>query len=218
MNVKRSLDLLMGRLGGRTRPTLRTTCLEEMVLFQQNECEGGEELPWFIITERAETDTEAPVDGVGEPRIPLPTDFIREVEDKNLAYVSEDGAIIELRRVGYEELELDFLNAEPGTPEVYSMHGNYIYLGPAPDRVITIYYPAYYARQEPPSDSAESENPWFQWASDLMIAGAGIQVASLHLQNPGLVELMAASLVRARDRLNKVITAREEANRVRRMG
>lgn len=213
MNVKESLDLVMGRLGGRKRPELRALVLQEMRAFQQTECEGAEELPWFLITEQAETETEA-----GERRIPFPSDFIREVEDGNLVLIDEDGEEIEISSTSYQELENRFGNAEPGTPEIYHVRGNYIILAPPPDRIMTVRYPAYYAKQEQPIDSEDSENGWFREASDVIMWGAGVIVATLHLKDPELMSVMTTLLARAQARLRNVITAREEANRERRMG
>jgi len=214
MNVKQSLDLLMGRLGGRSRPELRALCLLEMKTWQETECEGAEELPWFLITERAETDTE-----IGEPRIPLPSDFIREVEDENLILVGEDGVTeTQIEKVSFDEAEERFGNAEPGTPSVYHVKGDYVILAPPPDRVAIVRFPAYYAKQPEPIDSDDSENGWFKWAPDVMMYGAGVIVATLHLKDPELMQLMTTLLTRAQNRLNKVIVAREEANRNRRMG
>jgi len=213
MNVKACLDLLMGRLGGRTAPDLRAKCLQEMVTFQETEMEGAEDLPWFLITEEAETDTVP-----NERRILLPSDFIREVEEEDLLLIDDSGEEIKLGKVGYEEAEQRFGGSDPGTPQVYTIRGNYILLHPTPDRIMTVRFPDYYARQEQPVDSEESENGWFKWASDLMMSGPGLVVATLHLKDPELVTTMAALVTRANTRLRNATVAREEANRNRRMG
>lgn len=214
MNVKESLDLLMLRLGNRTAPTLRAQCLSEMKLIQQTDLEGMEELPWFIISEEATT-----VTAVLDERIELPSDFIREVEDDDLYWIQDDGTRVLIPKRGYDEgrFEIDD-NAEPGPPELYSVRGNYIILRPKPDLEYTIEYPSYYARQESPVDSITSENQWFKWVADLLIAKAGVIISGENLKDEGLVTLFGGQQQRAMQRLANMITAREEANRNRRMG
>jgi hypothetical protein len=216
MNVKESLDLLMARLGNRTSTVLRTNCLREMKVVQE-QLEGAETLPWFIISEEATAVTTEEM--IGDPRLPLPTDFIREVEDDNLWYVEDDGTLVEIAKVGYDEgrAQIDD-NAEPGTPSLFSIRGEDIILRPAPDRVMTFRLPSYYAKQDPPSDDVLNENGWFKWVPDLMIAKTGVVVAGHYLKDQELVGLFGAEQQRAVQRLANLETAREEANRSRRMG
>lgn len=214
MNVKAALDLLMNRLGKRNAPTLRADALLEMTLIQQTDLEGAETLPWFLISERAEALTIPE-----EPRLVLPSDFIREVEDDNLHLVEEDGTVFDIYKRGYDEGRLEISDdEEPGIPQLYSIRGNYIILRPAPDREYTVMFPSYYARQEPPVDITISENQWFKWVPDLLIAKTGVIMAGEYLQNPELVTLFGAQQQRAVQRLENIETAREEANRSRRMG
>ncbi len=214
MNTKRCLDILMRRLGNRTDPELRATCLEEMQLIQEEDLESMEELPWFLISEEITAFTVP-----DEPRLVLPSDFLREVEDDNLQLLDEDGTYVDIYKRGYDEGRLEISdNEEPGVPQIYSVRGQYIFLRPAPDREYTVRFPSYYARQEAPSDSESSENKWFKFVPGLMIAKTGVVIAGEHLDNPTLTQLFGAQQQRGMERLINMITAREEANRSRRMG
>lgn len=212
MNVKKALDLLMKRLGNRTSPNLRAACLDEMTVAQE-QLEQAPELPWFIEGEWAEAFTEP-----GEDRVPIPTDFLREIEDRNLVIV-RDGVITDLRKSDYDAAEVEISrNAEPSVPTHYMYRGNYIILRPVPNDVYTIAFPGYYARQQPPVDVETSENAWFKNVADLLIAMAGVNVAGQHIKDPELVQVFSAQQNSAENRLVRLMTAHEESNRTRRMG
>lgn len=214
MNVKKCLDILMRRLGNRTSPVLRATCLDEMALVQAEELETMEALPWFLISEQATTLTVP-----DEPRIILPTDFIMEVEDDNVTLLQDDGSIVDLEKVGYDEGRLRVPDdAEAGPPQLYSILGGYIILRPTPDLEYTLRYPSYYGRQPPPEDTEDSENQWFKWVPGLLIAKTGVVIAGEMLKDEELTQLFGAQQQRGMQRLENMITAREEANRSRRMG
>ena len=213
MNVKKAIDRLMGRLGNRTSPSLRASCVEEMTLVQE-QLEQAPELPWFIEDEWADALTE-----VNEPRIPLPTDFLREIEDRNLVLVRDDGTLKDLRRMNYDEMEVEYpRNSSPGEPEAYTYRGEYIELRPTPDREYTIAFPSYYSRQPAPVDVETSENKWFKNVPDLLIAMTGVVMAGQYVKDAELVALFSAQQTSAENRLVRLMTAHEEENRDRRMG
>lgn len=213
MNVKKALDILMGQLGNRTASGLRAACLDEMALAQEK-LEQAPELPWFLEVEEATAETEP-----GEERIPLPTDFIREVEDFNLSLLDEDGNLEDLAKRTYDQAEVEVSrNADPGIPSIYYIRNGYIILRPTPDGVYFVRFPTYYGKQEPPQDNETSESEWFKTVPDLMIAMAGVQVAGKRLKDPDLVTLFNADQKSAEDRLVRLITAKQEENRERSMG
>lgn len=213
MNVQKSIDIVMGRLGNRTAPPLRAKILNEMDFCQQNDLEGGATLPWFIITENAITNTK-----VGERRIALPPDFIREAEEKDPVKVVAGGEDVRLVKMGYDQALEEFGDESVGPPQAYALRGNYFLLFPIPDDIYQLKIPGYYARQDPPIDSEASENAWFRWASDLLVAKSGLVVASMYLKDPDLVQVFTVLLQQAQDRLFKMEVAREEANRERQSG
>jgi len=213
MNVKDTLDLLMKQLGNRKDPEFRETCLKQMTVIQQN-LEGMAQLPWFLISEEATTVTTP-----GERRILLPQDFIREVEEQPLTLdlVDETEDDVKIHRFGYDEAFHEFGTAASGKPFVYTIRGFYILLFPVPDDIYTLRLSGYYARQAPPTDNVSSENQWFRWASDLIMANTGMVMAALHIKDREKAQDFNVMQQTALARLEREQTAREEANRDRRM-
>lgn len=215
MNCSQALDLLMSRLGNRTQPTLRSTCLLEMVLAQQTQLEGGLTLPWFLLSE--ELTTQTPSDGV-ERRVSLPTDFIREAEEQALLIVADDGSEKEVVKDDYDILvQKHGYDAQSTLPLEYALSGNYIHLFPIPTVQRTLRMRCY-IRDAVPQDSTGSENNWLKYAADLLIAETGIVIASQHLKDPETAQTFVGMQTRARDRLFKASVARDEANRMRSAG
>lgn len=214
MNVKDTLDLLMKQLGNRKDPEFRATCLQQMTVIQQN-LEGMASLPWFLISEEATTETIP-----GERRLLLPADFIREVDEQPMTVdlVPENEDDVKIYRFGYDEAFNEIGPAATGQPKYYAIRGNYILLFPIPDDVYTIRIGGYYARQAPPTDNISSENQWFRWASDLIMAHTGMVMASLHIKDREKAQDFNVLQQTAIMRLEREQTAREEANRDRRMG
>lgn len=215
MNCSQALDLLMSRLGNRTQPSLRATCLLEMVLAQQTQLEGNEHLPWFLLSEELTTVT--PSDGV-ERRVSLPTDFLREAEEQALLIVDSEGVEHEVVKDDYDVLiQKHGYDATSDLPLEYALSGNYVHLFPIPSvqRKLRL---RCYIRDAVPQDSTSSENKWLKYAADLLIAEAGIVVASQHLQDPEMAATFAGMQQRARNRLFKAGVARDEANRMRSAG
>lgn len=212
MTGKEILDILMGRLG-RDSPEFRAKTLLEMKLAQEDRLEKRATLPHWLITERADTVTE-----IGEPRLFLPSDFIREVEDMNLMLVEEDGNELDLGKRGWDEALVEYDDADTGEPAIYTMRGNYVHLRPTPDAVYTIRFPGYYARQPAPIDDASFTNAWLTHASSLIIGLTGMVMAGLYLKDPELVAAFGITAKDANKELDDAITAFEEANRERRMG
>lgn len=210
MNVKESLDILMGRLA-RTSPELRTQCLLEMKLAQES-LEAGETLPWFILTESAFTETV-----IGERRVKLPPDFLRESEEQRLVWFDDQECEHEIIKGGYDELMKEYGSAAEGDPEKYCIRGPYIQLFPTPTSVRKVEYSSYYGRQQVPLDSVDSQNAWFANAPDLLIARTGIVIASNYLKDAELMTLFDGLLRDAHKRLFHNEVAREEANRERLM-
>lgn len=208
------LTLLMSRLGNRTEPDLRATCLLEMNLAQQTVLEGAPYLPWFLVAEESTTLTVA-----GERRVVMPTDFIRQVdEERPLYYRDSEGENHELTKSAYDRLERWYGTIAQGVPEAYAVRENYFLLFPKPDNAYTLMLPGYYSRQAAIVDGAE-ENQWLKWAPDLVLAVTGVQIAEKHIDlEPVKVAGFKQDIILATDRLSRMETAREEAGRHRRMG
>lgn len=215
MNVQSALNLLMARLGNRTETSLRANCLLEMQLVQETKLEGGPELPFFITSETISTVT--PSDGI-ERRVEVPDDFLREIEEDALYIVEDDGSETALVKGNYDDLVEEYGSDGTGDkPLKYALVGNYFELFPIPlvERVLKM---RCYLREDPPADTANSENAWFKWIPDLIIAETGLVVATLHLQDVELQAIFTGLINDARDRFGRLSTAREEAGRSRTMG
>lgn len=213
MTGKECLDLLMGRLGRTGNPQLRAIALTEMILVQTDRLEKRPLLPHWIITEEAEAFTEP-----DEPRLYLPTDFIREVEDMNLMIVDADGNERDLKKKGWDDAVLEHDDTARGEPAVYTMRGNYLYLRPTPDDVYTVRLSAYYARQPRIVDDANFTNAWTENAPGLLIGLTGIVMAGQYVKDAELVTTFGVLAKDANEELNVSIVAFEEANRSRRSG
>lgn len=200
----------MARLGNRTSSVLRGNCLKEMVGVQEI-LEGAPDLPWFIISEATWGETT-----VGDRRVKLPGDFIREVEEAPLMYRDVDGEDHEIVKGEYQDLEREYSTVATGTPLHYAFRGDYLVLFPTPDAVYELRFPhGYYARQDPPQDLESSHNPWFRYVSDLILAMTGSIVAGQYLKDVELVGQFASQKAEAENRFVRLMTAHEEANRDR---
>lgn len=206
MNGNAAIDLIMSRLGNRTDVALRATILNEMALMQESILEQLDFKPWFLLSE----DSTAPTT-VGEPRLPVPGNFLEEAEDTALWY-SLSGTPAYMIRGDWDTLSQGFNDGEGnGPPEYYSLTGMYFHLFPAPDAVYTMHL-RYYARDVAPLDAA-STNLWLTYSPKLLIASTAQLVAMVHLQNPDLAQGMEGEVSAARQLLWKQTEARQHTNR-----
>jgi hypothetical protein len=215
VNTSAALDLLMARLTRSGEAELRAAALNEIILAQETELEGGPILPWFLISEEASSVT--PSDG-SERRIAIPTDFIREVEENALWVVDSDGKRQFITKRPFDELMAKYGSDATGElPEFYALQGGYFHLFP----ITTLELPVkmnYFKRAATPTDSTGSENVWFKYAADLMIACGGLAIAAEHIRDAEVVAMFEAQKTRAWARLEVMDTARAEANMSRSMG
>ena len=208
------LTLLMSRLGNKTEAELRATCLLEMQLAQETVLEGGPTLPWFLIESEYALATVA-----NERYIDLPADFLREVDDgeKPLMYIPSDGSDkIALVKKSFAEAMEHYGSTAVGAPEVYALKGDRIAVFPLPNDAYDLELDYFKSATAAADNSVE--NVWMKWASDLLLAVTGEVVAMQHLQDPELGMTFTAMKGVAQDRLARLDTAREEANRDRSMG
>ena len=130
--------------------------------------ERGAVLPWFLQTEVSSITTV-----VGEERVPIPSDFLREWEEDPLSYFvagtgGDDDAWTELAKE-----DLAFLrNAYPGSgaPVAYALDVKYFRIFPTPSEIFTlkmIYYKSDVVL------STNVENEWLKYYPYLLIGEAG---------------------------------------------
>jgi hypothetical protein len=199
------VNLLTLRLGNRKNFTDHV--LAEMEHTQRNVLEVNEWLPWFLETEMASTMTVA-----GERRVPLPGDFLMEVEEQHLYYVSPEGKDVMLGKADYDFLMNRYTSTAAGPPKHYAL-GAQFYLFPVPDGIYKIRQ-RYYA-MDTSMVQANAETKWLRYASDLVIAVTGKQLAQKHLQNPTLAQSFAEDVPAAWARLLHKHTAMQEINQSR---
>lgn len=207
------LDLLMGRLGGRSEADLRATCLLEAKMVQQTELEQGAFLPWFLI-DRSQTGTIA----VATRELSQPTGFIRELEEEDaIVYTNDDSVEKEIVKKGYNELRNWFgLDATGEVPQNYSISGTKFLIFPLLTVARSCRFRCYIGDTVINDDATETN--WTKYAPDLLLAHTGYNVATKHLAWPEKAAEFADEKVKAMSRLIASHTAREEASRDRNMG
>jgi len=185
-----------------------------MVLMQENTLEGAASLPWFLISEDSWTNV-----NVNDRRVLLPSDFLRELDEDSLLYVTdESGAEHELIKDDYDALVEKYGNDTTAVlPKEYSVVGDYIMLFPIPSVARQIRM-RYYRKDTLPVDSVNFENRWLKYAADLLLAETGMVVAALHTKDDAAAGAFKVLRDKAYVRVMKDTVARIEANRMRMMG
>lgn len=198
------------RLGNRT--DLAAKIIAEMVYVQSTLLEGtGAFTPWFLETEMANVDVPE-----GEERVPLPGDFLGEIEEQSLWLydAANSSPFTELHKTAYDRIILKYQT--PGTPREYALVGNYILLRPVPNAIFNIRM-RYYAKDISVA-TGNIENAWLKNAADLLMAETGAIMAGDHLQNQALADKFSAAAAIARDRIYKKHESRKHTNRSYGMG
>lgn len=124
--------------------------------------------PWFLTSEDSFAATV-----IGEERIPIPLDFIQEVEDAVFkyrpdAYPDEDE--IDLVKDDYDQLRLNFREEPDGPPAAYALVGEYFRIFPKPDAVYQVRL-IYYAKDTVLDTNIE--NKWLKHVPLLLLGSAG---------------------------------------------
>lgn len=200
-------DMLTSMKFRLNRLTNGSTELDNLIYSEMNAAqvrlEGAPILPWFLTSEEAYFDVT-----VDEERAELPLDFLREIETENLRVQDLDTGTF------YNDLIKGFLDESrrrfPGTgrPKRYVVSGMYIRLFPIPDKAYRIWM-SYSMKQD--EITADSENLWQKYMPDLIMAEAGIPLAT-SLRNDGALALFTSLGQNERDRLMRESTAREQEN------
>lgn len=204
------LALMRPRLG--SRDDLDAAIIAEMQYVQEFSLEQtGAFTPWFLESELSQTLVAA-----GEERVPLPSDFLGEVEDQHLwMYVASETAapFTELHKSSYDRLIVKYPIL--GRPSEYALTGNYFLLRPVPsvDYVLKM---RYYAKDAPLTSNIE--NQWLKYAGDLVIAETSAIIAGNYIQNPAMAERFKGDAAQARTRLYTKHEARKHVNRTYGMG
>lgn len=132
---------------------------------------GGIFLPWFLISEIASITATT-----DEERIPLPTDFLREVTEDGF-WLFDSTADAESQWTPLRKDDLDFLRGEDpgsGSPVAYASLGGYFRLKPTPDdsQVLKLIY-----FNKDTVLSSNITNQWLTYSPFLLIGEAGREMA-----------------------------------------
>ena len=135
--------------------------------------------PWWLKSSTTLTTTSA------TQAIPLPVDFLEEIEDRSPVYVpdsvSDTTPKVVLRKDSYDVLRENFQDGSTGTtltgsPQAYALEGTNIELFPIPDAsTYDITFP-YYAKDTVLSSNVE--NGWLKYAPFLLMGKAGQMIAT----------------------------------------
>lgn len=203
----------------RTRCSNRATdvLLEQTIVAElkmaQTELESALVLPWFLLTEIETAETIA-----HDERLKIPSDFIREPEEETSLWyykVSDEGdPWKELDKDAYDKLKVKY-SAQEGEPKAYALVGSYFRLKPTPDAIYPIKM-IYYGRDVPLATNIE--NKWMKQCPDLMIAKAGLIIASQIVKDADAATGFARSLDEASGRYARLWEARDHTGRDYQMG
>lgn len=211
MNRDQIITLVLRRCGNRETDTVLAEACElelDLVILEEEE---QAELPWFLITEWATANI-----GANDPRVQIPGDFLLEVHGSHLYWTHTDGKLYPLVKEEQDDLKAKYRDTVNTKPEAYALLGRYFHLFPIPDVASTVWM-QYYGKSAALTDS-NLENVWTGNASDLLVARLGEVIASQYLKDPKTADRFAMQAAKARDRLARKETARDEVNRDRYMG
>jgi hypothetical protein len=201
-----AVGLIAQRLGNRSDLTARI--ILEMQLVQADTLERHHWLPWFL-----ETEFNDAVAGYGDPRISMPPEFLQEIEDETLWMRNRSETEWQpLDRVASDQATKN--TTTTGRPEAYTISGEYLVLLPyALDQDYLLSWRYYGAATVLDTNI---ENKWLKYAPKLLIAATCYALAE-HVERRELKPEFQADITAAWDTLYRLHTAREEANRTRKM-
>ena len=185
-----------------TNAVLDGYIVDEMKAYQQK-LEEKPFLPWFLLEESSSISMT-----IGEERVPLPSDFLKEEEGDALWLEDAQGTEYRLEKNDYDYMRKRYTaNARPVN---YAIIGPYFRLRPKPDIAYTlrmIYF------KNDAVLTTNIENQWLKYASDLMIAGTGVVIASQYTKDMKSAQMFMEQEAEAYRDLISTDQARKDANR-----
>jgi hypothetical protein len=157
-----NLQGLLGNIG----TILDARMLVELKL-AQTKAERGPILPWFLIKNKYATI-------VGEPRVALDTDFLRETE-MSAYYVVNEGRYYKLLKDDLDDLRPEYEHQDNGFPKYYGLLNGYLWAYPKPDSAYRV--EMQYATADTVLATGDSGNLWSTHYPDLLIGLAGQNLA-----------------------------------------
>jgi len=204
MTFDEIITLTLNRCGARAASvTLQEAALAELGLIQTR-LEEAPEVPWFLLTEQTSTTL-----GLGEPRIPLPENFLLEEEEAHL-WIQNDGIWKPLFKEEYDLIQATYSETEPALPKNYAIRGLYFFLGPTPDDTYPLRM-TYYKSQDVPALGIE--NRWAKYAPDVLIAELGKVMSGQYLSDYKKAASFERDIAIAQGRMLTKQIARDEINK-----
>lgn len=181
------------------------TCLKQA----QQQLELQPVKPWFLVSEDSYIRTTA-----DEDRLPLPSDFLEEVDDAVFKYVPDGSEGIadevELIKDEYDVLRRNFKQTVSGAPEAYCLIGSYFRIFPLPDDeylIRMIYY------KQDTVLSTNVENGWLKYAPYVLMGKAGQLIAGGPLRDAEAFKIFQGWEAQGVLALNGQNVSRSMANR-----
>lgn len=192
-----SLASLLGNIG----TGLNAQILTELKL-AQTQLERGPVLPWFLATEAYALST------VNEPKLALPVDFLREMEDGGFA-VMVNNQFLAMCKHTLDDLREEFEGQATGQPAYYGLLGTQFWLFPTPDDAYRVQM--HYYGKDTTLAVDDTGNLWSSHYPDLLIGLAG-QNLCLHQRTLDIKPRFDEMVMAARQQLAIDQAAREVAN------
>lgn len=208
MTRDEAVAMIQQQLGFRT--TLSTEIVAYMKL-AQHQLEQLPTKPWFLRSEYAHIYTEP-----NEARLPVPNDFLQEVEEDALWYIEDPTDDEEAPTPLYKD-DMDQLAvrlAGTGVPEAYALDGLYFRLYPTPDDeyyIRMIYY------KKGAELSTNIENVWLKYAPKLLMGATGLDIAAA-TRDMGAVKIFESWRAEGAAALASQNEARQHAGRSYQIG
>jgi hypothetical protein len=182
----------------------------ELDILQDTVLESKPWQPWFLESELAYASTFP-----NERRVPLPVDFLGELEESHL-YVVEPTTLVQRELVKKDPDVALRMFPESGAPLAYAVSGLYFQFFPKPDDAYPIAM-RYYAKDVRISTST-ADSRWMKFAPDIVLAELCMALASKHIKDPEAAAGFAQDAQVAWKRLYDKHVAMAEINQPRSLG
>ena len=150
----------------------------------------------------------------GERQLPLPEDFLAEIEESALWLELRDGSTVELGKMDFDVAARKYPGV--GQPLVFCRVGEYFQFFPIPDYNYTVFM-RYFGKDERIRDALASPK-WLKYASDIVMAELGKIIADKHIKDAQAAASFAADAQAGWQRLYAKHTAMQEVNQARALG
>jgi len=209
VNNTEVLNNMMKRLGNRTAPTLRATVLLELNQ-KIRQLEQGATIPWFLEDRWDDVCVSA------QDFLPLPADFLREVEEGQFRVQNINASPVAWANVvksSYEKVDEAGSSVDPALPLVYALFGVKVYFAPTPDVAYPIRLPYYKRTAEITDTNDVVSNLWLTEFYNFVTLSTLDIVAATHIRDAKLRADILPELQVAADDFWRSVEARQHVNR-----